>query len=178
MLRAALALALCAPLAIAAPAYAADVATLSCVEKGLDQNARQLLLTDLETNLKNAGKEQSYRPETVQAIQSVAKACQAKHGWSTEATQASILYTMPKLGWPLADRMGRAGGLNPNALAKRFRALPDAERNDAINDEVLGKLARGSLSAGEITSDNAALAGALYGLLALQEKALVDFKAK
>lgn len=179
MLRAALALALCAPFAIAAPApaHAADVATLGCVEDGLDANARKLLLDDLTTNLENSGKAQSYRPETVQAIQSVAIACKTKHGWSTEAAQAAILYTMPKIGWPVADRMGRAHGLNPDALIKRFRALPDAERNNAINDEVLGKLARGSLAAGEINGDNAALAGALYGLLALREKALVDFKA-
>lgn len=178
MLRAALVLALCAPLAIATPARAADVATLSCVEDGLDKNARTLLLADLETNLKNSGGTQTYRPETVTAIQAVARACQTKHGWTTEAAQAAILYTMPKIGWPLADRMGRAKGLNPDALAKRFRALPEAERNDAINDNVLGKLARGSLAAGEINSDNAALAGALYGLLGLREKALADFKAK
>lgn len=179
MLRAALALALCAPFALAvpAPARAADVATLGCVENGLDANARKLLIDDLTTNLDNAGKDQSYRPETVQAIQAVALACKTKHGWTTEAAQAAILYTMPKIGWPTADRMARAHGLNPDALAKRFRALPDAERNNAINDDVLGKLARGSLAAGEINGDNAALAGALYGLLALREKAMVDFKA-
>ncbi len=179
MLRAAFALSLCVPFALAAPApaHAADVATLGCVEDGMDANARKLLLDDLTTNLNNSGQAQSYRPETVQAIQAVAMACKTKHGWTTEATQAAILYTMPKIGWPIADRMGRAHGLNPDALAKRFRMLPDAERNDAINDNVLGKLARGSLAAGEINADNAALAGALYGLLALREKALVDFKA-
>ena len=178
MLRAALALALCAPFAIAAPAHAADIKTLGCVEQGMDKNARKLLLDDLQKNLENSGQAQSYRPETVTAIQAVALACKSKHGWSTEAAQAAILYTMPKIGWPLADRMGRAKGLNPDALIKRFRALPEAQRNDAINDNVLGILARGSLAAGEINAANAALGGALYGLLGLQEKALVDFKAK
>jgi hypothetical protein len=179
MLRAALALSLATPFALAAPApaHAADVATLGCVEAGLDANARKLLLDDLTTNLNNAGKDQSYRPETVQAMQAAARACQQKNHWSDAATSASILYTMPKIGWPTADRMSRQHGLNPDALAKRFRALPDAERRDALNDDVLGKLARGSLAAGEINADNAALAGALYGLLAQQEKALADFKA-
>jgi len=178
MLRAALALALCTSFAIAAPAYAADIKTLGCVEQGLDKNARELLLTDLETNLKNSGQAQSYRPETVTAIQAVALACKTKHGWSTEAAQAAILYTMPKIGWPLADRMARKKGMNPNALVARFRALPAEQRNDAINDTVLGILARGSLAAKEINSDTAALGGALYGLLALREKSLVDFQAK
>lgn len=178
MLRAALALALCAPFAIAAPAQAADIKTLPCVEQGMDKNARTLLLTDLEKNLNNSGAAQSYRPETVTAIQAVAMACKTKHGWSTEAAQAAILYTMPKIGWPLAVTMGRKKGLDPAALMRRFRALPAAQRNDAINDNVLGILARGSLAAGEINADTAALGGALYGLLALQEKALVDFQAK
>lgn len=178
MLRAALALSLAMPFAIAAPApaHAEDMATIGCVEQGLDANARKLLIDDLTANLNNSGAAQSYRPETVQAIQAVALACQAKHGWTTEAAQAAILYTMPKVGWPTADRIARTHGLNPEALARRFRALPDAERNDAINDDVLGKLARGSLEAGEINAGNAALAGALYGLLALQEKAQIDFR--
>jgi len=179
MLRAALALSLCTPFVLAAPmpAHAADVATLGCVEAGLDANARKLLLDDLTVNLNNAGKEQHYRPETVQAIQQVALACKAKHGWSTPAAEASVFYTTATIGWPVADRLARAQALDPDALAKRFRALPDAERNDALNEAVLGKLARGSLDAGELKGDNAALAGALYGLLALREKALVDFKA-
>src|ERR1051326_7239914 len=106
MLRAALALSLSVPFALAAPvpAHAADAATLGCVEAGLDANARKLLLDDLTINLNNAGKDQSYRPETVQAIQAVARACQQKNNWSDAATSASILYTMPKIGWPTADR--------------------------------------------------------------------------
>jgi hypothetical protein len=180
MLRAVLALSLAVPFAMAAPApaHAADVATLGCVEQGMDANARKLLLDDLTANLNASGGAQSYRPETVQAIQAVALACKTKYSWTIEAAQASILYTMPKIGWPLADRMGRQHGLNPDALIKRFRALPEDQRKDAINDAVLGSLAQGSLAAHEINADNAALAGALYGLLALQEKALYDFKAK
>lgn len=176
MLRAALALALCAPFVIAGPAHAADIATLGCVEQGLDANARKLMVDDLQKNLENSGGGQSYRPETVQAVQAVALACKTKYNWSIEAAQASILYTMPKIGWSIADRYGRAHGLNPDALVKRFRALPEAQRRDAMNDTVLGILAKGSLDAHEITADNAAIAGALYGLLALQEKALSDFK--
>lgn len=176
---AALALTLATPAAFfaAAPAYAADVKTLRCLEDNFDANGRALLMADLEKNLENSGKEQSYRPETVTAIQAAAMTCKAKHGWSTEAAQAAILYTMPKLGWPLALRMGRAKGVNGELLAKRVRALSDDERAQGLTDNVLGKLARGSLAAGEITSDNAALAGALYGLLLLQAKAYIDFAA-
>jgi hypothetical protein len=173
---AALALALAAPVMIAAPAHAADVKTLRCVEDGMNPAARASLLKDLEKNLDNAGGEQGYSPETITAIQGAAKACQAKHGWSDAATTASILYTVPKLGWPTAVRMGRAKGLNPDALAKRVRALTQDEKAQGTSEAVLGKLASGSAQAGEINGDNAALAGALYGLLTLQEKAYIDFQ--
>lgn len=176
MRRAAFALSLGSVLAAAAPAGAADIATLGCVEKGMDQNARTLLLTDLEKNLNNPDA-QSYGPETISAVQKVASVCKTQHGWSAKAMQAAILYTMPVIGWPLAERMARAQRLDPDALTARFRALPVVERNDAINDMVLGKLARGSLAAGELDETNAKLAGALYGLLGLREKSLADFKA-
>lgn len=174
---AALALTLAAPAAFvaAAPAHAADVATITCVERNLDANGRKLLDRDLQKNLENAGQAQSYSPEFISAIQTAAKACAAKHGWSSEATQAAILYTVPKLGWPLAARMGRAKGVNPDALAKRVRALSDEELADATSEEVLGKLAHASVEANEINGGNAALAGALYGLLTLQAKAYIDF---
>jgi len=177
MLRAPLILAFALPVALAAPAPAADLATLGCVEQGLDANARKLLVEDLTANINNAGKAQSYRQETAEALRPVALACKAKHGWSDKATQASLLYTAPKIGWPIGERIARQHGLDPDALARRFRALPETERNDAIDEDVLGKLGQGSFEAGEINDGNAAMAGALYGLLALREKALVDFKA-
>lgn len=173
---AALALALATPVVIAAPAHAADVKTLRCVEDNMDKAARASLDKDLEKNLANAGGAQGYSPATITAIQGAAKACQAKHGWSDAATTASILYTVPKLGWPLAVRMGRANGLNPDTLAKRVRALTQEEKAAGTSEAVLGKLATASAEAGEINGGNAALAGALYGLLTLQEKAYIDFQ--
>ena len=173
---AALALALAAPIVIATPAHAADVKTLRCVEDNMNSAGRAALDKDLEKNLSNAGGEQGYSPETIAAIQGAAKTCQAKHGWSDAATMASILYTVPKLGWPLAVRIGRAKGLNTDALVKRVRDLTQEEKAQGTSEEVLGKLARGSAEAGEINTDNASVAGALYGLLTLQEKAYIDFQ--
>lgn len=174
---AALALTLAAPIAAVAatPASAADVKTITCVEQNLDSNGRALLNRDLQKNLENAGGAQSYSPEFISAIQTAAKACGTKHGWSAEATQAAILYTMPKLGWPLAARMGRAKGIDPQALVKHVRALSDEELADATSETVLGKLAHASIDAGEINADNAALGGAMYGLLTLQAKSYIDF---
>lgn len=174
---AALALTLAAPIAVVAatPASAADVKTIVCLEQNLDSNARALLDRDLQKNLESAGGAQSYSPEFISAIQAAGATCQKKHGWSSAAIQAAILYTLPKLGWPLAARMARARGINPDLLVKHVRELSDAEIADATSETVLGKLAHISIDAGEINGDNAALGGALYGLLTLQAKSYIDF---
>lgn len=174
---AALALAIAVPMTVAAPAaHAADVKTLKCVEDSLDAAGRASVIKDIEKNLQNAGGEQGYSPETVRAIQGAAKACQAKHGWSDAATTASILYTVPKISWPTAERMGKAKGVNVAGLVKRVNALSQDEKANATSEDVLGKLANLSAESGELNADNASIAGALYGLLTLQAKAYIDFQ--
>ncbi|MCW3848820.1 hypothetical protein OF829_16400 [Sphingomonas sp. LB-2] len=178
MLRfAALALAFATPVAItvATPAHAADVKTIRCLEDGLDSNARALLDRDLQKNLENAGKAQSYSPELIAAIQKAAQACRAKYGWSDKATESAIFYTVPRLGWSMAARYARTKGLNPDAFVSRVKALSDDELANGTSEEVLTKLATASVEAGEINADTAALGGALYGLLTMQAKAYIDF---
>lgn len=172
----ALALALAAPIAIVAPAHAADVKTLRCVEDGMSSAARALLAKDMEKNLANAGGEQSYSPETVTALQTSAKACQAKHGWSDTATASAIFYTVAKVSWPAAARYGQSKGVNADALARRVRGLSRDQRANGTSEEVLTIVATGALEANEIPQANAVLGGALLGLLALQEKAYIDFE--
>lgn len=178
MLKFALALAVAAPVALATPAYAADIATLSCIEKTVDPATKTQLQQDLEKNLSNPQGQQSYSPATIQGLQAAARACQGKHGWSEKATVAAILYSVTKLGWPVADRMGRAAGLDPKKVESRFMALPTAERAAAMDTpDTFRKVAEGAIAAGEVKESNANLAGGLLGLLAVREKGLFDFQA-
>jgi hypothetical protein len=162
--------------AVPATALAADPANIGCVEAGIDARTRAELLIDVERNLQDT-KNQSYRPVVVDGVRAAARVCQGKHGWSDAAASAAILYAVPRVSWPLAVRMAKAKGVDAALLEKRLMALPDAERATATTREVLQKLASGSIAAGEIDGTNAALAGGVYGLLALREKALADFKA-
>lgn len=170
------ALALAATAAFAVPAFAADPATLDCVEKTVTPAARDGLAADMRRNLSQADQSQSYSPEVVGAIRAAAEACRVKHGWSAAASQAALLHAVPVLGWPTAVNMARAAKLNDQALLKRFMALPENERVDALNETVLGKLAREAFEAKEITAENAKLAGGMFGLLALREKARNEFR--
>lgn len=169
-------LALTTPIVIAAPAHAADVKTLRCVEDGLNAAARAALIKDMEKNLQNAGGEQGYSPETVSALQGAAKACQAKHGWSPVATESAMFYTVAKVTWPSAAAYGKSRGVNSDALARRVRGLTREQRADGTGQEVLTIVATGALEAKEIPEAEAMLGGALLGLVALQEKAYIDFE--
>lgn len=173
---AAAAFALATPIVIAAPAHAADVKTLRCVEDGLSASARASLIKDMEKNLTNAGGEQGYSPETVTALQGAAKACQTKHGWSDVATESALFYTVAKVTWPSAAAFGKSKGVNSDALARRVRGLSREQRANGTGQEVLTIVATGALESNEIPQTQATLGGALLGLVALQEKAYIDFE--
>jgi hypothetical protein len=176
MLRFAIALAMIPALGAAAPARAAAVETLGCVEATLPPAMRAGLIANVETNMRNAAGEQNYAPEVITAMNAAADTCAATNGWSPEARVAALLYTLPKVGWAKATELARGAGLNIRTLEARFMALPDAERIDALNEGVLGKLATAAVEAGEVKEANAEMAGAIFGLLAVREKALSDFK--
>ncbi|MDF7774016.1 hypothetical protein P1X14_02050 [Sphingomonas sp. AOB5] len=178
MLKFAVALAVAAPVMLVAPAYAADIATIGCVENTVDAATRAQLNKDLEKNLADAGGPQTYSQSTIEGMRKASLACQAKHGWSDAATMGALLYTVPKLGWPVADRMGRAAKIDPKKVEARFMALPQAVRATAMdNPSTFEKIATDAINAGEINGDNATLAGGLLGLLAVREKGLADFQA-
>jgi hypothetical protein len=171
-------LALVSALAFAAPAYAADVKTIDCVQNAVSPAARTALETDIERNLSHPDQAQTYDPAAVTALRTAAAACRTQHQWSEEAAQAALLYSVPTLGGATAKRMAAANKLNYAALEKRFMALPTPERIDALNETVLGKLALAAVEAGDVIDANANLAGGIFGLLAVREKARSDFAAK
>jgi hypothetical protein len=168
-------LALGLALAAATPAYAADPATLDCVQKTVTPEARKGLEADIERNLSHPDQEQTYAPAVVAGLRAAAATCQTQFKWSDAAAQAAILYSVPTLGITTAQRMAASNKLDYAALERRFMALPAGERRDAINESVLSKLAAGAIEAGEIVEANANVAGGIFGLLAVREKARNDF---
>lgn len=174
MLRPAFALVLAAVAMPLAPAFAADGKTLDCVAKSASAEAREGLAKDIARNLSQPEGEQRYSDTVMASLVASMKQCQAMHGWGEKAALAALLYAVPVLGLPTANRMAKEVGLDPAALEKRFMALPPNERSDALNDRVLGKLATDAVAAGEIR-DNADLAGGVFGLLAVREQARSDF---
>jgi len=164
-------------LAVTAPAHAADLKTLDCVARTATPAVRTALATDIERNLSHADQKQSYDSAVVAGLRAAALTCQTQHKWTDAAMQSAILYAVPTLGMATAQRLAAANRLNYAALETRFMALPTAERIDALNAAVLGKLAAGAVEAGDVIDTNANLAGGIFGLLAVREKARSDFAA-
>lgn len=161
--------------AVVPVARAADMATLGCLEQSLDPAVRTTLVADIEANLGNPDRPSTYRPETQAGIRAAVGICREKHGWSERAAFFATVHLIPAVGWPLVDRVARNAKLDPLIIERRFLALPRAEQIGAIDDDLqlnrpaIEKVAQASLAAKEIVDENATLAGALFGLLALRE---------
>ena len=156
-------------------AHAADIKTIGCVVETTDAETLRLLDADIERNLNNAGGQQSYAPAVVQKLQAAAAACKARYGWSAEATQAALIYSIPVRGAPIGRRLAAANKLDYSKIERRLMALPNAERVNAMDPAILNKIAEAAVGAGEVVNDNSLLAGGILGLLAVREKALNDF---
>jgi hypothetical protein len=159
-----------------APARAADIKTIDCVQKTLDASTVQVLLTDVDRNFQNIDT-QTYSEATANGMRVAAQACRTKYAWSDKASEASILYALFMIANPSIRRHAAAAGLDYAKLESRFMALSEIERADALQEAVLDKLATGALDANEMTNGNAKVAGAVFGFLAARSKAVLDFVA-
>ncbi len=151
----------------AAPALAADGATIGCVETSIDAATLNALKVNSEQNAHNSGGTLSYRPEVVSGVQAAARACQQKLGWSDPATEAATFYTVAHVAWPILEQVAHERGLDSDALAAHYNALPAEQRHAALTDDLLRALANAALAAGEIKDENASTAGAVFGMLSL-----------
>lgn len=174
MLRLALAAAFAA--ASLAPAHAADIKTIDCVEKTVDKTIVKLLDDDVNRNFTDLDN-QTYSEATIAGFRAAATTCRTKYGWSDKASESSVLYALFMLSNANVRGKAKAAKLDYAKLEARFNSLSTAERANAMEDATLNKLATGALDANEMDASNAKVAGAVFGFLAIRAKALVDFAA-
>ena len=109
-------LATAALLALAAPAHAADLATIDCVAGKLSPVVAAKLHADVSRNMTESGKRPSYDPAVGGSIASAAAACGLEHNWSEAAIKAARIYTLARLGMPVAQRVIGERGFDAAAL--------------------------------------------------------------
>ena len=159
----------------AAPAQAADLATIGCISDKLPLTAKAQIVIDVERNLTEAGKKHSYAPAALQAVRAAATACAAENKWPEAAVRPAMLYTLAKIGWPTAQRVAAARGLDTAGLEEAWGALPEETRNVPLTPEVNGQLADATVAEADRTPEKAELVGEFFGFLSLIQYTSYEF---
>lgn len=161
---------------LAAPAHAADLATIDCVSGKLDAAVRAQLEADAARNLAESGKRPSYDPSVAKGLGTAARACAAAHGWSPGARRAASVYALARIGLPVAQRVLGERGFEPAGLEDQFQALPEEARNKPLTAEDARKLVIAAVPDEERqTRENAELLNEFFAYLSTLQYASVDF---
>ncbi len=159
----------------AAPAQAADLATLGCVADKVSLPIRAQLVIDVERNLTETGKKHSYDPRVIAALREAAMACAKENGWPDPALRPAMLYTLATLGWPTAQKVATERGLDTAALETAWNALPEDSRNKPLTPEVNQQLAAATSGGADQSPEKAELVGEYFGYLSLMQFTSYDF---
>jgi hypothetical protein len=161
---------------LAAPAHAADLATIDCVAGKLAPAVMAKLHADVSRNMAESGKRPSYDPAVGGGIASAAAACGLEHDWSEAAIKAARVYTLAKLGLGVAERVIGERGFEAATLEERFLALPEDTRNRALAPEETQALVRESVTEEDKqTRENAELLAEYFAFLNTIQYASFDF---
>jgi len=170
-----IALALAAGLA-AFPAHAADLATIECVIGKLRPALTNLIEADIARNLAESGKRPTYDPAIGSGLRIAAAACATEHKWSEAAVTAARVYTLAKLGWPIAQRVVTEKGFDPAALEDRFQTLPEEARNRPLTAaEAQGLVIASVADEAQQTRENAELLNEFFLFASTIQFAAFDF---
>jgi len=163
-------------LLLATPAYAADLATIDCVAGKVGKDTIAKLHADVARNMAESGKRPNYDPAVGGGIASAAAACGLEHDWSEAVVKAARVYTLAKLGLPVAQRVIGERGFDAAALEDRFQALPEDSRNRPLAAAESQELIKGSITEeAKQTRENAELLAEYFAFLSTIQYASFDF---
>jgi hypothetical protein len=155
---------------------AADLSTIDCVVGKLNDTVRAQVEKDVVRNLTETGKKHSYDPSVTTAVRDATIACANDHAWSAAARRPAMLYTLAKLGLPVAQRIATERGLDPAVLEEAWLTLPEDTRNKTLTTDSYKKLGEASLPGGEAPKpETAEFVGEFFGFLSLIQSASFDF---
>jgi hypothetical protein len=163
-------------LLFAAPAHAADLSTMDCVGEKLDAAVRTQIEADVTRNLGESGKRPSYDPSVSKGLSTAAGACAAAHKWSPAAAKAAGTYALARIGMPIAQRVIKEHGFDPDAFEAAFQALPHKTRDKPLATADLQKLVVSLVTdEAQQTRENAELVGEYLLFLSTLQYAAHDF---
>lgn len=163
-------------LAFAVPAGAADLSTIDCVSAKLKPALKAQIEADVTRNLNESGKKPSYDPSVGSGLRIAAQECAHEHSWSAAAVTAARVYTLAKLGWPIAQRVVAEKGFDAAAMEDAFQALPGDVRDRPLTAEATQGLVIGAVSEeAQKTRENAELLNEFFLFISTIQYAAFDF---
>lgn len=161
---------------LAAPARAADIATIDCIEEKLPLTLSAQLVLDVERNLTETGKPPSFSPEVVEGLKAAAIVCAQDHGWPQAALQPATLYARARISWPVAQRIASEKGLDPAVLESVWLGLSEETRNAPLTVDSYRQLADAAIPEGEQrTREMGELIGEFFQLLSVMQYCSYQF---
>lgn len=162
--------------ALVAPAHAADLATIDCVVGKLKPALTAQIGRDVVRNLGETGKRPSYDPSIGSGLRIAAQECAQEHGWSESAISAARVYTLAKLGWPIAQRIIGDKGFDAATLEDAFQQLPQEVRDRPLtSDAVQGLVIASVTDDSKKTRENAELLNEFFLFISTVQYAAHDF---
>ncbi len=165
-----------APLVFAGSAQAADLATIDCVANKLDKTVSAQIAADVSRNMFESGKKPSYDPMVGAGIATAAQACAGENGWSEAAVKAVRIYTLAKVGLPVAQRVIGERGFDTAVLEEQFLTLPEETRNRVLTAQETQELVRNAVTdEAKQTRENAELVAEYFAFLSTIQYASYEF---
>lgn len=160
---------------VALPAHAADLATMDCVVDKLKTPLKTQIETDVTRNLASVAKP-TYDPSVASGLATAASECAVENKWSDAAVQAARIYTLVKVGWPIAQRVVSEKGFDPAMLEAQFQMLPEEERNRPLTTPEMQDLVKSSVTdEAQQTRENAMLLNQFFSMLNVMQYASYEF---
>jgi len=161
-------------LVLAAPAHAADIATIGCIGDKVSPDLRARLAGDYEARLREPGRELDAALDD--QLIAFGKECRARHGWSEAATNSAVAWTRSTIALPAAEKFARARGLDVDAVWRIWRATPAATRTRQLQDADLSVLGQALQAAGLFKKEgDPTIIGRLVAYMNTNEFCRVDF---
>ena len=165
-----------AALALAAPAHAADLATIDCVIDKLQPALKELIDADVTRSFTTGAVRTTFDPAVSSGLGVAAKTCAIEHKWSEAAATAARDYALGKLGLPIAEKYVAAKGFEVAELETQFGTLAEEVRNRPLTKEEMQALVIASVTdEAKQTRENAALLNNYYLMLSTVQYAAWNF---
>jgi hypothetical protein len=163
-------------LAVAAPAQAADLATIDCVIEKLQPALKEMIDADVTRSLTEGAARVTFDPAVSSGLGVAAKTCAIEHKWSEAAATAARDYALGKLGLPIAEKYVGEKGFEIAELETQFGALAEDVRNRPLTKEEMQALVIASVTdEAKQTRANAMLLNNYYLMLSAVQYAAWNF---